>query len=178
MRKYLALLRGINVGGNNLVDMKKLKAAFEAAGFNDVSTYINSGNVIFASRENVPGKIAVAVRSLIKNEFHLEIPVLVRDEKEMKKLAKAIPTDWRNDSDQRTEVMFLWEEYDTKGSLGLIEQKKGIDEIMYVKGALVWHIDRKDVFKSGLRKFIGTKLYKNITARNVNTVRKLAELMA
>jgi uncharacterized protein (DUF1697 family) len=49
--KYIALLRGINVGGNHKVEMKNLKALFESLGFSDVSTYINSGNVIFESNE-------------------------------------------------------------------------------------------------------------------------------
>jgi uncharacterized protein (DUF1697 family) len=64
MPKYVALLRGINVGGNNRVEMTKLKKVFEELGFADVSTYINSGNVIFSSQrkdaEHFPGEIEKA----------------------------------------------------------------------------------------------------------------------
>lgn len=93
--KYIALLRGINVGGNNKVEMKRLKEIFESSGCTCVSTYINSGNVFFESnetRETLQKKTETA----LKKEFAFDIPLLIKTKKEMKKIADAIPETWQN----------------------------------------------------------------------------------
>jgi uncharacterized protein (DUF1697 family) len=74
-------------------------------------------------------------------------------------------------------VLFLWEAFDTKKSLGLIAQNEAVDTLKYVAGAIVWNVKRSDYKKSGMHKFIGSEIYKHMTARNVNTVRKLVEMM-
>lgn len=65
MKKYIALLRGINVGGNNKVSMKELKAIFEQNGFDDVATYINSGNMIFCCEDSPIESLQNKCRDLI-----------------------------------------------------------------------------------------------------------------
>ena len=87
-----------------------------------------------------------------------------------------IPDNWDNKT-HKTDILFLWDNYANKKSLGLIEPKEGIDNLVYVDGAIVWNLNRKNYAKSAMNKFIGTELYKNMTARNVNTVRKLVSLM-
>lgn len=171
--KYVALLRGINVGGNNKVEMPKLKKVFEDLGYLNVSTYINSGNVIFDT-SNVD--ISTLERALKKN-FKFDIKVVVRDVKTIQKLCKAIPPEWGNDAEQKTDILFLWDEYDNKKSLGLIKINKDVDNLLYASGAIVWNVNRKDYKKSGMNKFIGSQVYKHMTSRNVNTTRKLLELM-
>lgn len=175
--KYVALLRGINVGGNNKVEMKKLKNVFEALGFKNVSTYINSGNVVFETNETEVVKIVEKIEQAILKKFKLTIRVVVRDAKNIAKVIKAIPKDWVNDKEQKSDVLFLWEEYCTKASLKLIKVNPKVDTLKYVEGAILWHVNKKDYGQSGMNKFIGTKVYKNMTARNVNTVKKLANLM-
>ena len=76
MTKYIALLRGINVGGKNKVDMKRLKAAFSEAGFFDVTTYINSGNVIFCGDMD-EATAQKTCEALIFNTFGLHIAIVV-----------------------------------------------------------------------------------------------------
>ncbi|HEX7259416.1 MAG TPA: DUF1697 domain-containing protein, partial [Candidatus Saccharimonadia bacterium] len=109
--RYAALLRGINVGGKAKVAMPKLKAVFETLGCTDVITYINSGNVVFldgrSSKELVP-----LIESAIAEEFRLAIRIVLRDSMAITKLCKEIPSSWTNDSVQRTDVLFLWEEID------------------------------------------------------------------
>ena len=178
MKKYLALLRGINVGGKNKVEMKSLKTVFEDAGFTEVSTYINSGNIIFKSTEDDEAKIASKIKSVLRDAFGFEIQIIIRSDSNIRKLARMIPDDWQNDGVQKTDVLFLWDDYDNKKSLSLIKQAKNIDNVLYAKGAIIWNILVKDYGKSGMNKFVGSKLYKNMTARNVNTVRKLAGLMS
>jgi len=173
----VALLRGINVGGNNKVEMKKLKAVFESAKFKNVLTYINSGNVIFDSEIKDKNKLAEKIELLLKKSFGFKIAVVVRSLADIKKIIAKIPKNWKNDTDQKTDVLFLWDEFDNKASLKLISQKEGVDNLIYIPGAIVWNLNKKDYTKSRMNKFIGTVLYKNMTARNVNTVRKLFEII-
>jgi uncharacterized protein (DUF1697 family) len=175
--KYVAFLRGINVGGNNKVDMKHLKACFEALGFENVLTYINSGNVIFETKEKDEGKIIKKIETAIEKTFGFPVRVVVRDSKNISKVLKSIPVNWNNDADQKTDVLFLWDEYCDKKSLELITINPKVDTLKYIDGAIVWHLEKKDYSQSGMNKFIGTEVYKNMTARNVNTLRKLSELM-
>lgn len=178
MPTYVALLRGINVGGNNKVEMKKLQVVFETLGFSDVVTYINSGNIIFDSNTKNSVTLAAMIEQAIEKSFGFPVRTLVRDEKNIRAIAKATPLAWSNDTNQRTEVMFLWDAFDKKTTLKLIPINPAIDTLLYAHGAIIWHIDdRKQYTKSGLRKFIGTEVYKHMTARNINTVRKLVSLM-
>ncbi len=174
---YVALLRGINVGGHNKVAMKKLKATFEALGFKDVVTYINSGNIIFSSSAADQKKLAAKIEQGIKQDFKLAIKVLIRDALNIQALAQAVPQDWGNDASQKTDILFLWDEVNQKSTLGLIKANPKVDDLRYIAGAIVWHVKRKDYAQSGLQDFVGTKIYKAMTARNVNTLRKLAALM-
>lgn len=174
---YLALLRGINVGGNTKVDMKKLKASFESLGFSDVTTYINSGNVIFTSPKTSAEKLVSMIETVIKKDFGFAVPVVVRDLTQMQKVTAALSPSWENDGEQKTDILFLWDTYDSPKSLDLLTLTKGVDDVSYVSGAILWHIDRAHYSKSGMHKFIGTPLYKHMTARNINTVRKLTTMM-
>lgn len=171
--KYIALLRGINVGGNHKVDMKRLKTFFESLGCINVLTYINSGNIIFESREDQKN-ISKKVEEGLKKEFDFEIPLLIKTEKEIKKIADVIPAGWQNDSTHKTDVAYLFPEIDSKKTIDDLPIKKEFIDIRYVKGAIYWNIDRKDYNKSHLNKIIGYKSYQFMTVRNVNTARYLA----
>ncbi len=175
--KYVALLRGINVGGKAKVEMSKLREAFEELGYENVKTYINSGNVIFESKEKDAQRMNGKIEKYLEKTFGLAIKIVVRDADNILMLAQKVPTEWENAGDQKTDVLFLWEDFDSKDSLKLIEPKEGVDVLMYLPGAIVWNVDRRQINKTGMKKFIGSKLYKNMTARNVNTLRKLAEMM-
>lgn len=169
MKTYVALLRSINVGGNSKVEMPKLKKVFESLEYSDVSTYINSGNVIFSSNAKVD---TLVIEKALKKQFGFDIRIVVRDMKNIQKIVKAIPLDLNNDTEQKTDVLFLWDEFDNKKSLELLCLNE-VDRAIYVSGAIVWNIKRSDYGKSAMSKFVGTKLYKGMTARNVNTVRRL-----
>jgi uncharacterized protein (DUF1697 family) len=142
MTTYVALLRGVNVGGVK-VDMRGLRRRFEELGCADVATYINSGNVIFRDRR------AVSTLTRVLEE-ELGHRVAVRTLAQMESLVARIPDGWKNDKEQKTDVAFLLDEADEH----------------------VWHVSRKDV-RPGQQ----MKLDAAATVRNVNTVRKLTELM-
>lgn len=171
--EYVALLRGINVGKHKWIDMKRLKALFESLGYENVSTYINSGNVRFESNEK-QRVIGAKIASSLKKEFDFEIGVLVKTKKQMEEIATAIPNSWKNDTMQRTDVAYLFEEIDSKETLAKIPVKKEYVDIRYTKGAIYWNLDRKNLNKCRLNKLISHPAYKLMTIRNVNTARFLA----
>jgi uncharacterized protein (DUF1697 family) len=173
---YTALLRGINVGGNSKIDMKTLKKVFEDLGMNNVKTYINSGNVIFES-ELSSDPLVKKIEKEIESEFKISVKVLIKDINEIRKINDALPKSWLNNDEMKSDVMFLWDEVDSKSVLEELPTKEDIDEVKYVKGAVLWRVDRDKVTRSGISKIVGTKLYKQMTVRNCNTLRKLLEMM-
>lgn len=174
--KFIALLRGINVGGKNTIKMSELKTCFEKMGFSEVTTYINSGNVIFDSEMSESTLVEIIERS-IKDYFRLEIFVVIKSAAQIKKLIEEIPENWTNDSKMRTDILFLFPEIDRSEVLNEIKSNPDFDNLRYFPGAVVWNVDRVNYNKSKLHDLIGSKIYKKTTIRNVNTVRKIHELM-
>ncbi len=174
--RYVALLRGINVGGKSKVEMAKLKKVFESLEFTNVLTYINSGNVLFETKKQSPSILISIIEKKLEAAFGFPIRTMVCTAEGLQKVAETIPSTWKNDSVQRTDVLFLWEKFDSKKTINLIVKREGVDVLRYVPGAIIWNLKRVNYNKSAMRKFIGTEVYKHMTARNVNTVRKLAKL--
>lgn len=174
---YVALLRGINVGGNARVEMPRLKTLFESLGCTDVLTYINSGNVIF--RDDMPAdQLAPRIEHLIAQTFGFDVRVILRDLPGMEALNKSIPTEWANDTEQKTDVIFLWKDVDEPAILDKISTKPDIEDVRYLPGAILWHIaPRSNATRSSVAKLVQNPAYKYMTVRNVNTARKLYALM-
>ena len=175
---YLALLRGINVGGKNKVEMSRLRATFEGVGLTHVRSYINSGNVIFGDDRRSAAKLTSLLEDAIATEFGFQVKVLLRDFDALSATAKAIPASWKDDSTMRCYVMFLWEDVDEPAVMDDLTVKEGIDDVMYEPGAIIWRVDRDVLTRSGMMKVTGSELYQSMTIRSCNTVRRLAELMA
>lgn len=171
--KYVALLRGINAGKLRRVEMKRLKALIEDLGYGQVSTYLNSGNVLFEA-DGDPGTISRKIEAGLKEEFGFDIPTLVKTGRQMRRIARAIPDEWLNDSAQRTDVAYLFEQIDSGKTLDEAPVNREFIDIRYTKGALFWNIDRKNYNKSRINNLIGHEMYQFMTVRNVNTARFLA----
>lgn len=174
---YAALLRGINVGGNNKVNMKELKQVFEEAGMTAVKTYINSGNIVFVDAGRTKQEIMAVLEAGIFVHFGLRIKVLVYSIDEYTRIVEAVPAQWTNDDKLKSDVLFLWEEADDESVLEQLPLKPEVDRAHYVPGAILWSVERDKVTRSGMTKIVGTKLYKLVTIRNVNSVRKIYGLM-
>ncbi|MBI2465166.1 DUF1697 domain-containing protein [Candidatus Shapirobacteria bacterium] len=177
MTKYVALLRGINVGGKSKVKMATLKECFESLGYKNVATYINSGNVIFEAERIDEEEMIKEMETKMRDVFGFGIRIVVRSFENIKNICEKVPTGWMNNVEQKTDVIFLWQGVDTQEDIESIKIKPEVDTLLYIERAVVWHIDRVNYSKSGMNKFIGTNIYKNMTARNINTVRKLRQLM-
>jgi uncharacterized protein (DUF1697 family) len=174
---YVALLRGVNVGGSGKIDMKELKAVFDAAGMTFAKTYINSGNVVFATDTRDGARIAEVLEGAIEERFGLAVRVLVRNIDEIRSVTTALPDDWRNDQEAKCDVFFLWDEVDHPTILERLDFDPAMEDVRYTPGAIIRHVDRKNAAKSRLTKVVGTPLYQLMTVRNCNTARKLLELM-
>jgi uncharacterized protein (DUF1697 family) len=167
----VALLRGINVGGGNKVDMATLRAAFEAAGFTDVVTYLNTGNVVFGGRASVK-----QLESVVAEAAGFDVPVLLRSGAELAAVLDAIPPAWVATKDERCEVLFLGRQDDAPGVVDQLVHNPEVEELAYVPGAVIWHLDRTRYTKSRMTKMVGTDLYRRMSMRSAGTVRKLAAL--
>ena len=95
----------------------------------------------------------------------------------MTEVVRRLPDAWVNDSTMKCDVTFLWDEVDNPSILGQLTIKQDIDDVLYVPGAIIWRVDKERVTRSGLMRIAGTDLYKKMTIRNCNTVRKLVSLM-
>lgn len=174
---YVALLRGINIGGRNKIDMKTLKQSFETAGMTDVVTYINSGNIIFTNKDLSAVELAETLEAVILKDFYLDIKVLLRSKTDIEHVMDFLPENWKNDKEMKSDVLFLWDDIDDAAILENLKIRPEIDNVIYRPGAILWSVDKTDASKSGMSKIVGTKLYKKMTIRNVNTVRKIYSLM-
>lgn len=174
---YIALLRGINVGGNNKVNMQELARMFETVGMTNVSTYINSGNVLFQHAPAAELKIANVLEEAILKTFGFPVSVVVVSKPSLLAIAEELPDEWVNDATMKCDVMFLWDEVNKPEVIDQLTLKPDIDKVRYVHGALLWAAERRNVTRSGMMKIAGTPLYKKMTIRNSNTLRKLVTLV-
>ena len=155
--------------------MKSLKSLFEMNGYGNVSTYINSGNVIFESDK--PPKLLVAeIESGLLEMTGVKIAVLVKTVKELAQIVAQTPVDWKNDTEHRTDIAYLFDEADTEDIINELPIRKEYLDVRYIPGALIWNVKRENYNKSQLNKIIGHRFYQYMTIRNVNTARYLAGL--
>jgi len=171
--KYIALLRGINVSGKRKVEMEKLKNLFENIGYTNVTTYLNSGNVLFESSIKQQ-TLQKEIPKELENEFGFEIPTLIKTKNEIKKIAEVIPKTWKYDSEQYTQIAYLFSEIDSKKTIDEFPVKKQFIEMKYVKGAIIWNLKKENYNKSHLNYVFNLKLYQLMTVRNVHTAKFLA----
>lgn len=174
---FVALLRGINVGGKNMIRMSSLKVSFESMGFKDVTTYINSGNIIFQTKEGDARKLERNIERMLSKEYKLECKVVVRSFSEIANLVEHLPKNWSGDERWRYNVMYLRHSIDSEDVLDRLEPKKDIEQVVYYPGTLLWSARVSDVTRTSMVKLSGKKIFQDMTVRNLNTTKKLYELM-
>jgi uncharacterized protein (DUF1697 family) len=175
--RYIALLRGINVGGKTLIKMADLKTCMEALGLDNVSTYIASGNVLFESRERNASKLERNIERAVERRFRLPVKVVVLDRAAYSRIVKAIPRSWVGDESLRANVAFVRRGTDAKQVVQALQPDPAIEEVKAIDGAILWATKRDALNRSVMRKLIGGAAYKELTVRNLNTTLKLQELL-
>ena len=176
---HVALLRGINVGGNNIIPMAALAQTFERLKFSSVKTFIASGNVIFGAPKQDLRKLEVKVEKELVRDFDYDAKVVIKSKPEMDAIVKAIGKAWPKPSPaHRYYVMFLRHAIDHARITDDLEARPGVETLAYVPGALLWAAKKSALTKSTVsRKMLARPVYKEITVRNLNTTLKIAELM-
>lgn len=174
--KYVAFLRGINVGGKNKIKMERLREICFALGFENVKTYINSGNVIFETKKSDDKKLAAKIEKAIENEFGLNIKVIVRTIEEIKNIIENNPFEGAFENDKDVHVFFFDEEM-PKEKAELLLSNNTENERYAVRNREIFCHLRVSVLESLMGKdYIGKKLKISATARNWRTVNKILEL--
>lgn len=174
---YIALLRGINVGGNNIIKMIDLKACFESMGFTDVVTYIQSGNVAFKTSDHNQDRVTDKIEAELARKFDRKLPVVVVSHTQLKKVVDSAPPGFGIDSTTyRYDVMFLKKPYTPSEAIRDIKTKEGVDEVYAGQDVLYFSRLIEKAAHSYLSRIITLPIYKYITIRNWNTTTKLFAL--
>lgn len=174
--KYIALLRGVNISGKNKIVMKELKKVLEENNYQNVTTYLNSGNVIFETSLDNKEKIVKNISEIIKDNFMLDIPVFVITETELEDILINAPDWWGTDNkeiyDNLIFIMPPTNYQDVYNEVGL--PSDGIDKINNYKNLIFWSFDLKSYRKSNWWiKTASTNIKDRITIRTANTMRKI-----
>ena len=174
--KYVVFLRGINVGGKNKIKMETLREICVALCFQNVKTYINSGNVIFETAKIDDKKLAAKIEDAIEKEFALKIKVLVRTIAEIENIISNNPFAGQFENDKDLHVFFLDEEMpEEKRKLLLANNTE--NEQFAVRNREIFCLFKISVLDSLIGKnYIGKKLKVSATARNWRTVNKILEI--
>ncbi len=177
--KYIALLRGINISGKNKISMSELKKVLEENKYQNVVTYLNSGNVIFESNINDEETIMQDIYNIVKDKFNLEIPIFIISALELEDILNNNPKWWGTDNKEIYDnLIFIippikYEDvYNTIG-----KPKKDIEKIKEYNNSIFWSYNLKNYRKSNWwNKTASTNIKDNITIRTANTMRKILEI--
>jgi uncharacterized protein (DUF1697 family) len=177
--RYVALLRGINVGGNNKVPMRDLAACFESLELGNVSTYINSGNVLFEAVETDEAKLVQRIEAAIERRFGFPVRVAVISKTDLLDALAQAPTWWNKEPLAKNNAIFVIAPATAKEVMRMVGAAKPEYEQVASSGPVIfWTTTFKDFNRTQYSKMVGTPAYKMTTIRNANTTLKLAYLLS
>ncbi|MDP9119678.1 MAG: DUF1697 domain-containing protein [Actinomycetota bacterium] len=179
MARYVALLRGINVGGKNPILMAGLKACFEEDGFRDVRTYIQSGNVVFSSSVSNQTELTERVERMLRTTFaHYDASVVLRSRAQMRAIVDRAPQGFGTEpSKYRYDVIFLKPPLTAKEAMQSVSMKESVDRGWAANGVVYFSRLTSRATQSRLSRIVSLPIYQQMTLRNWNTTTKLTELM-
>lgn len=182
MKRYIALLRGINISEKNKISMPELKSYFMKLGYADVCIYLNSGNVIFSvSKSGERDEIILAdrIKAMIREQFALDIPVFVILQDKLEKLLRKAPEWWGTDTkaiyDNLIFVMPAVTAETVAEKIG--EPTRELERVSICENAIFWPFDRKKYAKANWwKKTASAGIGELLTIRTANTLRKIVEM--
>jgi uncharacterized protein (DUF1697 family) len=178
MGRYVALLRGINVGGNNPIGMSALKACFEAQGLGDVVTYIQSGNVLFSASGRGAPALARTLEDAIAARFGCRVSVFLRTREQLRAVVERAPPGFgARPAAYRYDVIFLARALTAAAVMKTVPTAPGIDQTHAGTGVLYFSRLMSKASRSRIRTLISMPVYKDMTIRNWNTTTALLRLM-
>lgn len=176
--KYIALLRGINVGGKNRVPMKELQNSFLDAGFTHVQTYINSGNVLFEAEEELDEKVLQEdCQTIIQTSFGFPVAVAILSVQNLSQSLRQGPEWWGKDPQEKHNALFTIFPATADEIMSEIGEVNVEAEKIYCSEMIIfWSSSIQHYSKTKFSKIVGTKPYQKVTIRNANTTKKIVLL--
>jgi len=175
----VALLRGINVGGKNVIRMADLRSCFEAEGFRDVVTYIQSGNVIFRATASTAGALTMRIEEMLAAAFNYQARVMLRFRQQMEEVVAGAPAGFGSQPDQhRYDVIFLRDTLTPSAAMEEVLVRPGVDEAWAGEGVLYFSRLISKASRSYLSRLVSMPVYQDMTIRNWNTTTRLLRLMS
>ena len=179
MKRYIVLLRGINISGKNKISMSELKKGFAELGFAEVTTYLNSGNVIFSSAIDDKNVLSDKIELMVKDRFDLDIPVFIILQEELEEVLNNAPDWWGDDNKEIYDnLIFIMSSLSYEEFYNEIGNPKAeYEKVHNCKNVVFWSFSRKDYQKTNWwSKTAGSKVSDKITIRTANTVRKIVSM--
>ncbi|HUR73313.1 MAG TPA: DUF1697 domain-containing protein [Sporichthya sp.] len=174
---YVALLRGINVGGKNKVPMADLREVFETAGHADVSTYIQSGNVLFRSGSSGPA-LEKEIEAQLEKRFKVPLVVVVRSLRQLRTVVEKAPSGFGAEPDTfHSDVVFLRAPLTPAQAMKVVKLRDGVDQAWAANGVVYFQRLSAERTKSRMSAIVGTREYQQMTIRNWRTTTKLLGLL-
>lgn len=175
--RYVALLRGINVGGRNKVPMADLRAAVEKVGHTDVTTYIQSGNVLFTSSEP-RAKLEAGLETALEREFGFPLVVVVRSHAQLRAVVGDAPKGFGQQPDTyHSDVIFLRAPLTPAKAMKVVKLRDEVDQAWTGRGVLYFARLSARRTQSRMSSIVGTPEYALMTIRNWATTTKLLALL-
>jgi len=175
--RYVALLRGINVGGNNKISMNDLRAHFETLGFADVRTYINSGNVLFTTDEP-RAELEDRIEKELERSFDVPIVVVVRSRRELHSVIEHAPKGFgQSPHTYHSDVVFLKSPLTSAKAMKIVSLRDGVDQAWPGRGVIYFARVSARRTQSKMSRITQFPEYKLMTIRSWSTTTKLATLI-
>ena len=174
--QYLALLRGINVGGKNLVRMADLREEFEAMGFENVASYIQSGNVLFRAPRQGRQDLANGIEKELTKRFGIELKVVVLTHTQLRKVVKNAPRGFGGEA-YSCDVIFLRAPLTVTRAVNIAEIKEGVDQVWAGPGVVYWSRLAERASSSRISRVVMQPEYQDMTIRSWRTTTKLHALL-
>ncbi len=174
---YLALFRGINVGGKNIIKMDVLKTIFEGLGFTGVKTYIQSGNVLFTSAKTDKISLAKKIKSGFREALNLELEIMIFTDQEIRQIVEQAPPGFGENDQFKYNVLYFMHPHKPSDSIKEIKVRDQVDTIHEGKFVIYASYAKSHAGRSYLPKIIELPVYKYITIRNWNTTKKLYSMI-
>ena len=176
--RFLALLRGINVGGNNLIAKDQLRDTFEALGFCNVRTYIQSGNVLFRATDNNPSRLTKVIEDRLSERFSYPARAVVISSVRYAAALRAAPSGWGTKDTQRHNALFVLGGITSAEALAALPTpKRQYESVTTGPGVIFWSASKVRWSRTAMAKVASEPMYQHLTVRNHNTVFKLGQLL-
>lgn len=173
---YVALLRGINVGGRNIVSMADLRAVFEAGGYASVRTYIQSGNVTFAS-DAPQDRLERDLETMLARDLGRTVLVVVRSREQLREVVAEAPGSFGASSARKDDVMFLKAPLTAAEVMAVLELREGVDRAWPGPGVVYFSRDAERLTTSRMSRITGQPVYQRMTIRNWRTTTRLLDML-